>query len=264
MEVEFDEAVSVIKIAKGYRYLKKKERKIANICFLLMCAGTVISIIDYYFRKQDMSIFYAFFFIIFGIIVVIYMYSKKSIRDIENMISSAISFYQKNSKLDKLILETKELKNLVIYRISKTISRKVLIGITLPSGNIPEVGFVGEEFKKFERQYGPGKCYSFSTLFHSIPKSYAKFSNLPVEKKLKGGRIKNPGIEKVIRKLKPRWLDPKKDLIRSFDLYSFQSNGKTYYALEIVFDEELVKSNPREVYDFYVKVVKEIERSKAN
>ena len=101
MEVEFDKAVSVIKIAKGYRYLKKKERKIANICFLLMCAGTVISIIDYYFRKQDMSIFYAFFFIIFGIIVVIYMYSKKSIRDIEKMISSAISFYQKNS-LDRI------------------------------------------------------------------------------------------------------------------------------------------------------------------
>lgn len=63
------------------------------------------------------------------------------------------------------------------------------------------------------------------------------------------------------QRLKPKWLKKEKDLIRSFDLYSFQSNGKTYYALEIVFDEDLVKSRPKEVYDFFVKVAKEIEKA---
>jgi len=217
MEVEFDEAVKATKFGEHQKYLKRKEKKIAKIFFILMAMGCVFSIIDYYFRSRDIFIFYGCSLMLVVIAAFLYTFSKFQIWNMEKRILLGnISFFRKKSKLGKLIFESKELKNLIMYHVPRAISRKTLIGITLPSGNIPEIGFVSEEFKKFERQYGPGKCYSFSTLFHSIPKSYAKFSNLPVEKKLKDGRIKNPGIERVIRKLKPRWLDPKKRLDKKF------------------------------------------------
>lgn len=259
MEVEFDDATRIKLPNVIYKNINNQGIRrlvIISVFILVFCAV-------YEFLLYSPKLVDILWIILGGICIVvvpsfffIWYFSKRKyffLKYITSIQKIKVSF-------GEMLISTFHIKNLRIIYIPPTFEPKKVGMISFISGDVVSGMSDYYVFKSIKESYGSGKCYSFSTLFHSIPKSYAKFSNLPVEKKLKGGRIKNPGIEKVIRKLKPRWLDPKKDLIRSFDLYSFQSNGKTYYALEIVFDEELVKSNPREVYDFYVKVVKEIEK----
>ena len=263
MEVEFDEAIKLWnEFIKTKIFSLKNILPIVTLLFFFFLTYIFLNGLPT-FRDVYVIAFTVGFVLLFVMFFSVYTKRKKCGEYIN--IFGILSPLRKELHGEGIILCFEDIKNVRIQSLHKmlfmTPKKEFIVDSILWN---PGVGAImGRTAKELQQKFGSGKCYSFSTLFHSIPKSYAKFSNLPVEKKLKGGRIKNPGIEKVIRKLNPRWLDPKKDLIRSFDLYSFQSNGKTYYALEIVFDEDLVKSKPKEVYDFYVKVVKEIEKSKA-
>lgn len=42
-------------------------------------------------------------------------------------------------------------------------------------------------------------------------------------------------------------------------IYKFEHKGKTYYALDIVFDKDLVENKTKEVYDLFVKIAKAIQ-----
>ena len=259
MEVEFEEAVRIKPPSVIYKNISKRGIRrlvIISVFILVFCAvyelllysPKLVNILWIILGSICIVVVPSFFFI--------WYFSKRKyffLKYITSIQKIKVSF-------GEMLISTFHIKNLRVIYVPPTFEPKKVSMISFISGDIVSGISDYYVFKSIRESYGPGKCYSFSTLFHSIPKSYAKFSTLPVEKKLKDGRIKNPRIEKIIKKLKPRWLDPKKDLIRSFDLYSFQSNGKTYYALEIVFDEDLVKSKPKEVYDFYVKVVKEMEK----
>ncbi len=158
-----------------------------------------------------------------------------------------------------LSLRTSELENIFILYIPKIFSKKIISSITFLSGGVFESGFIYEEIKGMERLYGHGNCYLFSTLFYSLSPKYQKYASLDLKKKLKNNRIKNPGITPLIRKFKPSWLKSREDLIKSYDIYIFEHKGKTYYALDIVFDKDLVENKTKEVYDLFVKIAKAIQ-----